>query len=107
MRTFFQKLKSTKLWCAIAGVAVGVAIALGGDAGTIQTVAGAVTSLVSLVTYIITEGKVDAAAVGRTVSDIQDAVEVVGKSDREKAPPDFPESSKDNQRNANKKRIKQ
>ena len=56
-RTIWQKLKSTKLWCAIAGIAVGAAIALGVDAGTIQTVAGAVTSIAALMTYIITEGR--------------------------------------------------
>jgi len=32
------------------------------DEGTISNVAGAVVSAASLVTYIITEGKVDAAA---------------------------------------------
>lgn len=76
-RTIWQKLKSTKLWCAIAGIAMGIALALGGNPDTIQTVAGAVTALVSLVTYIVTEGKVDAAAVGDTVGKVQDAVEAV------------------------------
>ena len=76
-RTIWQKLKSTKLWCAIAGIATGIAIALGADANSIQTVTGAVTALVSLVTYIVTEGKVDAAAVGDTVGKVQDAVEAV------------------------------
>jgi len=76
-RTIWQKLSSTKLWCAIAGVAVGAAIALGVDAGTIQTVAGAVTSIAALVTYIVTEGKIDAAAVGSTVQAVQDAVTAV------------------------------
>ena len=80
-RTIFQKLKSTKLWCAIAGIATGIYIALGGDANDIQVVAGAVTSLISLVTYIVTEGKIDAAAVGKTVQDVQDAVEVIAESE--------------------------
>jgi len=76
-RTIWQKLSSTKLWCAIAGIAVGAAIALGVGAGTIQTVAGAVTSVAALVTYIMTEGKIDAAAVGSTVQAVQDAVNAV------------------------------
>jgi hypothetical protein len=76
-RTFLQKLKSTKLWCAIAGIAVGAAIALGVDSNTIQTVAGAVTSVAALVTYIVTEGKIDAAAVGKTVQAVEDAVNAV------------------------------
>ena len=92
MRTMIQKLKSTKLWCAIAGMIIGIAIAMGGDTGTIQTVAGAVTSLVSLVTYIITEGRVDAAAVGQTVSDIQNAVDAVATIKNEKDSTNLPES---------------
>lgn len=76
-RTIWQKLKSTKLWCAAAGVATGIYVALGGQAGDLQTVAGAVTALVSLVTYIIAEGRVDAAAVGQTVQAVQDAVDAV------------------------------
>lgn len=76
-RTILQKLKSTKLWCAIAGIATGIAIALGADAGTIQTVTGAVTALISAMTYIITEGKIDAVSVGDTTQKVQDAVEAV------------------------------
>jgi len=85
-RTFWQKLKSTKLWCAIAGIAVGAAIALGVDAGTIQTVAGAVTSVISVVVFILTEGKLDAAGIasaaqqiGSTAQAVQDAVNAVKK----------------------------
>jgi len=29
-----QKFKTTKLWCAIAGITTGIAIALGADAGS-------------------------------------------------------------------------
>ena len=76
-RTIAQKLRSTKLWLAIAGIATGIYIALGGSMDNVQTITGAVTALVSLVTYIITEGKVDAAAVGDTVGKVQEAVEAV------------------------------
>ncbi len=63
MRDIFRKVSSRKLWLAIAGVATGVALALGIDASELSTVAGAVTALLSVVTYIVTEGKVDTAAV--------------------------------------------
>jgi phage shock protein PspC (stress-responsive transcriptional regulator) len=63
MRDIFRKVSSRKLWLAIAGVATGVALALGVDASELSTVAGAVTALLSVVTYIVTEGKVDTAAV--------------------------------------------
>lgn len=61
-----QKLSSRKLWACIVGVGMGVAIAFGLDEGTITTIAGSVTSLVSIIAYVLAEGKVDAAAVGQT-----------------------------------------
>ena len=54
--TIIQKLSSRKLWLAIAGVATGIALALGVQTSEITTVAGAVTAIVSVVTYIVTEG---------------------------------------------------
>ena len=72
-----NKLTSRKLWIAIAGVATGIAIALGADASDIQTVAGAVTAVMSAVTYIITEGKIDAEAVKNAVQGVQDVVAVL------------------------------
>ena len=59
-----RKLSSRKLWAAVAGIVAGLAMVFGLDEGTISNVAGAVVSAASLVTYIITEGKVDAAAAG-------------------------------------------
>lgn len=69
-----NKLTSRKLWIAIAGVATGIAIALGADASDIQTVAGAVTAVMSAVTYIVTEGKIDAEAVKNAAQGVQDGV---------------------------------
>ena len=83
MSNFIRKLMSRKLWMAIAGVATGIALALGADASEIQTVTGAVTALVAAVAYIITEGKVDAESVKNAVEGVQDAVEVIGGGDAE------------------------
>lgn len=58
-----KKLTSRKLWAAIAGIATGIAVIFGVDGTEITDIAGAVLSLVSIVSYIITEGKIDAAAV--------------------------------------------
>lgn len=77
MSNFIRKLMSRKLWMAIAGVATGIALALGADASEIQTVTGAVTALVAAVAYIITEGKVDAESVKNAVEGVQDAVDVI------------------------------
>lgn len=74
-----KKLMSRKLWMAIAGVATGIAMALGAEATDISTVAGAVTALISAVTYIIVEGKVDAESVKNTIIEVQDAVDTIQK----------------------------
>lgn len=63
MQTILRKLTSRKLWLAVAGVATGVFLALGGDASEVQTVAGTITALASAVAYILAEGRIDAAAV--------------------------------------------
>ena len=64
MQTFLKKLTSRKFLAAIAGVATGLAMVFGVDENTISTVAGAVTTVASVVSYILSEGMVDAAAVG-------------------------------------------
>lgn len=59
-----RKLSSRKLWAAVAGVFTGLAMAFGLDENTVNTVAGAVVSVVSVVAYILAEGKIDAEAAG-------------------------------------------
>jgi len=76
-RTLLEKLRSTKLWCALAGIVLGAALALGVDGAVLEKVLGAVTALVSAVTYIVTEGRIDAAAVKTAIEDVQEAVEEV------------------------------
>ena len=74
-RTLWQKLKSTKVWAMVGGIVVAVLIVCGADSGEIvdavKAIAGAVAAIVSVVTYISTEGRIDAAAVGQ----IDDAVD--------------------------------
>lgn len=76
-RTIKQKLKSTKLWCALAGIILGVVLSIGGASteSDIQTIVGCVTSLISAVTYIITEGKIDAASASAIGVSIQKLIE--------------------------------
>ena len=64
MQNFLKKLTSRKFLAALAGVATGLAMVFGVDETTISTVAGAVTTVESVVSYIMSEGMVDAAAVG-------------------------------------------
>lgn len=72
-----RKLTSRKLWMALAGVTTGIAIALGANTSDVQMITGAITAVLSLVTYIYTEGKVDAANVANTVTATQNALDVV------------------------------
>lgn len=65
MMNWKQKLTSRKLWAAAAGVVTGLAMVFGLDETVISTVAGGVVSLASVVSYIVTEGAVDAAAAKR------------------------------------------
>lgn len=59
MRTLLAKLTSRKFLTAIAGVVLGVAMVFSADEDSITTISGAITSLASVITYIITEGKID------------------------------------------------
>ena len=77
MSEFLRKLSSRKLWMAIAGIATGVAMALGADASDVSEVAGAVTAIVSVVTYIVVEGKVDAESVKNAILEIDEAVDTL------------------------------
>lgn len=65
MNGIWRKLTSRKLWAAIAGVAAGLAVVFGLDENVIATVSGMVTTLGSLVAYILTEGRLDKAALGQ------------------------------------------
>ena len=76
------KLKSRKFLTCIAGVVMGICMVFCLDEGAINTVAGAVTAVVSIATYIYTEGKIDAEAVDKikdTAEDVKDVIDVIEK----------------------------
>lgn len=82
MKAFLKKLTSRKFLTCVAGVILGVCLAFGLDESAISTIAGAVTSIVSVATYIYTEGKIDAAAVPAikdTADKVTDAVDAIEK----------------------------
>lgn len=81
MTDFLRKLTSRKLWMALAGIATGVAMALGAESTEITAVAGAVTAVASVVTYIVTEGKVDAESVKNAIIEIQGGIETIEGTD--------------------------
>jgi len=76
MSDWKKKLSSRKLWAALVGVAVGLAAMFGLDESMIGTVAGTVTALASVLSYITTEGRIDAAAVTGAADDAAETPEV-------------------------------
>lgn len=82
MKEMLNKFKSRKFLTCIAGVIMGVCMVFGLDENTISTIAGAVTAIMSVVTYIYAEGKIDAAAIDKikdTAVDVKDAIDAVEK----------------------------
>lgn len=77
MKEVLRKLSSRKLWAAAVGIVAGLAMVFGLDESIITTTAGAVVSLASVVTYIVTEGKVDAQSVKNAVKAVQDAADTL------------------------------
>lgn len=75
-----QKLSSRKLWATITGVIAGLSMVFGLDEATISTIAGAVVSVMSVMTYIITEGRIDAEGVKNAASNIQDSIDIIKDS---------------------------
>lgn len=65
------KLSSRKLWAAIVGVVVGLAAAFGINENDYAQVVGVVTSVVSVVSYIFGEAKVDAARALASVQPVE------------------------------------
>ena len=82
MKELLRKLSSRKFWLAAAGVVTGIAMVFGVDSGTVSTIAGAVTAVASVVTYIITEGRVDAQSVKTAVEAVQSAVDLVAETEK-------------------------
>ena len=56
-----QKFSSRKFLTALLGVASGLAMIFGVDEQAVTQVAGAVTALASVISYIFAEAKIDAA----------------------------------------------
>ena len=88
MRPLRMKLTSRKFLAALAGLIAGLALAFGADAAVVRTVAGAVVSVGSVVAYIITEGRVDAAHAVKAAESVVKAVEAVADGEPDGGLPD-------------------
>ncbi len=77
MKEFFAKLKSRKLWTALAGLAAGIAVVFGISESAVHTIAGAAVAITSVVAYIVTEGRIDAAALTKLTPELKELLELL------------------------------
>lgn len=61
MQTLLRKLSSRKLWIAVVGIVVGLATTFGIQESDYNEVVGMVTTVASVVGYLLAESRVDAA----------------------------------------------
>ena len=65
-RRMVEKLTSRKLWVTIVGVVIGIAMAFGVEGSEYTEIAGlvsgSITAVLSIVSYITGEAKIDASA---------------------------------------------
>lgn len=101
-KSFWEKIKSRKLWLAILNAAAGIAIALGADNNIVQIALGVGLALLSAVSYIVVEGKVDAAAVDLSadaVKKILDLVEQIKQFEEKQKKQELSEAKSENELN--------
>jgi multisubunit Na+/H+ antiporter MnhC subunit len=82
MKEFLNKFKSRKFLTCIAGILMGACMYFGLDVSAVDKISGAVVAISSIITYIYTEGKIDAAAAGQikdAVDKVEEAVDAVEK----------------------------
>lgn len=102
-KSFWEKFKSRKLWLAVLNAAAGIAIALGADNNVVQIALGAGLALLSAVSYIVVEGKVDAAAVDLSsdaIKKILDLAEQIKQLEEKQKTPELKESESEKELNA-------
>ena len=71
------KFKSRKFLMALVSVIMGVLGMAGVADGTIEVVSSIALILIPVVTYIVTEGKIDAAAVDKIVEAVGEIVDTI------------------------------
>ena len=77
MKAFLKKLTSRKFLACAAGIIIGICILFGLDGDVVDTIAGAVVSVSSVVMYIYSEGKIDAERIKNAVDQVIDAIDTI------------------------------
>ena len=78
MKNLLKKMKSRKFITAIIGVIVGIYTMTIGDTNTVTEIAGLTATIVSIMSYIIVEGRIDAKAINQ-IADVVETAETVMK----------------------------
>lgn len=82
MNALLKKLTSRKFLLAMVTVIAGIVAMCGASEGVVEAVAASLTALVPTVIYIVTEGRIDAAAVGQIAGAVQDVAESIANEDK-------------------------
>lgn len=70
----FQKLTSRKFWFALGLFAAGLTVMFGYAENTAEMVTGAVMSVGSAITYILTEGAIDKSRVNEVIQSLMEVL---------------------------------
>ena len=81
VKTFLQGKK--KILTAIIGVLSGLAIIFGVDQGDVSTISGAVVSVISVVSYLLAEGRIDVERIKNTAEEVNDAIDIFVEDEAE------------------------
>lgn len=76
-----KKFTYRKFLVALIAVIIGVVGVCGGNDNVIEAVTVALTALIPTIIYIITEGRIDAAAVGQIADTAGDIADGIAKDD--------------------------
>lgn len=72
-----EKLKSRKFLMALLSVVLGVLSLFGVADGTVEIASSIGLILVPTIVYIVTEGKIDAAAIGKIIDSADEILDII------------------------------
>jgi hypothetical protein len=89
------KFSSRKFLAAVAGIIIGVCMIAGADEAVAEAISGAVVCALSVVSYIIMEGKIDATRIMELLSKIEEIPEALDKTEEASEAPEALDKTED------------
>lgn len=83
MKEILKKIKSRKFLTCVAGIVTGLCLIFGADENVVNTVAGSVTTLGSIIMYLLVEGRIDNTAVKDAASQIKETLTDINSIEEE------------------------